>query len=251
MRKLGRKPGKEHPGRRYVETKRLIAGWRSNWARAELAAFFRVHSNTIVRWAQKYGLKYKKRGEQTALDSYAVRPSSEGGPQITLPRYIVKKQGLKVGDKIRFKLKEDKCFLRKETNNKTLTGRPPSAPPPPRKNERTNKFSPAPKKSLRRQRLKIAKEHLLVKWRSDLTADSLAALFGVSRFTIAYWARKYDLDYDYWRKLKRESFRLRQTGLRGYEITLPRLVVNKLGLKTGDRMRFVLKKGTCFLTKEK
>jgi len=246
MRQAGRKPRKKP-----WERKQILAQWKSDLTIHELALIFRVTSKTICRWVRKYGLNcifQRKVGEIRALASYPVRASDEGGAQITFPRFIVKRLGLKVGDKIRFELKKDKCLLRKEMNKKKPTDKLPAKP---LNDEGTGESKPKPKKLLRGREKRIGKEHILVGWRSDLTADALAALFGVARATVTNWAQKYGLDYDYWGKLSRRSYALQQTGRRGYKINIPQYVVNSMNLKAGDRLRFELKKNDCILSKGK
>jgi hypothetical protein len=113
-----------------------------------------------------------------------------------------------------------------------------------------------PRRNARRQRSKTEKKQILAKWRSDLRPVELSRLLNVPRSTIFAWARRYGLTY---RKIRMEpkppmstkvkSYVLRQCGLRGFEITLPRYIVAQLGLKAGDRLDFQLLEKSCVIKK--
>lgn len=97
---------------------------------------------------------------------------------------------------------------------------------------------------------------LKARWNSNLTRIELAKLFGVNPDTIYNWAKRYNLNYFkhvFYEKYKEgralKSYALCRVGLRGYEMTFPRYVVRKMGLKVGDRLRFVVKKNRCYLIK--
>ena len=153
----------------------------------------------------KYGLKYRKRGEQTALRSYALRLTRGGTLQITIPRYIVKKLELIAGDRLRFEPKEHKCFLRKETD-KTLPADRSFAverAESHKKDETSGPFFNL--KKLRQGPIsRQGRERLLAEWQSNLTAQALAANLGVSLATISNWTRRYGLHYKSAKKLKQE-----------------------------------------------
>ncbi len=89
----------------------------------ELSGLLKVPRSTIFTWARRYGLTYRRIQKElkpptiTKLKNYTLRQAGLRGFEVTLPRYIVAKLGLKVGDRLEFQLLEEGCVIKKTNGN--------------------------------------------------------------------------------------------------------------------------------------
>jgi len=101
---------------RRLSKDQILALWKSDWTARQLSPIFKVTPTTIREWARKYGLKYLPGGRRRnvfGLGRYVVRRSRQRGLEITIPKAVATRWGIKVGDLLQFTLTSDCCVLKK------------------------------------------------------------------------------------------------------------------------------------------